>query len=114
LGRENLKMRLEVTSGFAFVRELLNEAKKKLIAAIPKYGDFDASTDTRNMLHEQLTEQLDMWNYNEFDEEIFPTRKEFQKKMKSLYIVAYTLLREEEEYRKRVGLKPTPRKGGDT
>ena len=106
-------METKVSLDYKIMKEMLVEADKKLVAAIPKYGDFDPNTDTRNMIHEQITEQLDMWNYNGFDEQMFPTRKEFQRKMKQIYMVAYTMLRNEEEYRSRVGLKPTPRKGGD-
>jgi len=82
-----------------FAEDLVIEAKKGLMSGLPVYGDFCSESDPRNMLHEMEEEVIDAFNYNEFDSQMFPERREFHDRMKSLYLAAYIALREEEERR---------------
>ena len=82
-----------------YAEELVVEAKKGLLAGLPVYGDFHPESDPRNMLHEMQEEVVDAFNYNDMDIQMFPEHRRFHENMKTLLLVIYIALREEEERR---------------
>ena len=81
----------------ALAQEYYNRYQGRIAKGATTYGDFDASTDTRNMGTECCEEILDVGSYLEFSEAMRPDLSRFIQKMRAKTILLYGMAKQLEE-----------------
>jgi len=90
--RKGLKAK---TSGhIALVKRFYSKYRARIVAAIPKYGDFNPETDPRFFSVESQEECLDIGSYLEFGEAKRPDLSPFLQKIRAHFILGYEMLEE--------------------
>ena len=81
----------------ALLREFTARYQRRITEAIPKYGEFDPTTDKRCMAHEAIEEVLDVGSYMSFLEQMRPDLKTKARRILAKAVILYGLLKKLEQ-----------------